>query len=407
MQEPQTADAGLASPVKRSATPPLWLLAFVTIIGTISNHLFVPALPGAALDLGVGPGAVQMTISVFLVGLAVGQLIYGPLSDAYGRRPMLLLGVTLFVIGSIAAACAPNLATLLVARVIHALGGCAGIVLGRAIVRDTTQGDDTMRQLALLGTMVLVWPGTGPILGGAMAAAAGWRAIFVLLVIAGIAAFYLTWRRLPETKPGSGRFTLRSAIADYRALLQSIPFLGFVLGAGAITTSIYAFLSAAPFILGGRLHQSVQMVGLYSGLVMFGVLAGTAVSARLLRHVGGTRLLAAGAAALAISSGALLVLLDSSAFSVGILMGCMLLFTCGIGMVHPVLLGKALALRPDLAGSASGLYGFSQMALGAVSATLAGVGSDPSASCMRVLCGATVVACICVACGLWREQKTT
>jgi DHA1 family bicyclomycin/chloramphenicol resistance-like MFS transporter len=403
MQTPPEAQPG------RGVAPPLSLLAVVTVIGTASIHLFVPALPAAALDLGVGPGAIQSAISVYLLGIAVGQLAYGPLSDAFGRRPLLLVGLALYVIGSILASCAPNLATLLVARAIQAMGGCAGMALGRAIIRDTTQGDDTVRQLALLGTMALVSPGMGPMLGGAITAVAGWRPLFVLLTAAGLWAFYMTWRSLSETRPGAradrGRFTIRSVLADYRELLQHMPFVALVLGAGAITTSIYAFLSAAAFIVGGRLHQPVQMVGLVSGIVMFGILLGTALTAWLIRRVGEQPLLSVGAVGLVLSSGALVVLVQQDVLGLGMLIGLMLVFTSGIGLVHPILLGKALAMRPHLAGSASGLYGFSQMTLGAGSAALTGLGSDPGVSCMRVLCGASVLSCACVAYALMRERR--
>lgn len=387
----------------RSALPPLWLLALATILGTISNHMFVPALPTAAQDLQVSGGAMQLTISVYLVGLAVGQLIYGPLSDAFGRRPLLLAGLALFTVAGFAAALAPGLDMLLVARVAQALGGCAGIALGRAMVRDTTEGEHTVRQLGLLGIMVLVWPGVGPVIGGALVAAWGWRAIFLVLAATGLLTWWLALRGLPETRQGNGVFTLRTVLSDYRELLGCAPFVALALGGGAITTSIYAFLAAAPFILGERLHQSVQQVGIYSGVVMLGIMAGTGATTWLVRRVGGTRLLYVAAAMLAGSALLMLGLVLADALAVAPFIGAMLFFTGGIGILHPILLGKALALRPHLAGSASGFYGFNQMAMGAVSATLASMGDDRALSCVVVLGGATLFSCGCVAFALCRE----
>ncbi|RYY81785.1 MAG: MFS transporter, partial [Comamonadaceae bacterium] len=195
MSSPATPAAGGMPPA-----PALWLLVLVTLTGTMAMHMFVPALPDAARSLGSGPGPMQMTIGIYMVGLAVGQLFYGPLSDAYGRRPALMAGLTLYAFGSMLAACAPNLGTLLGARLLQALGGCAGVALGRAMVRDTQPpGGAAVRQLALMNLMVLVSPGLAPVVGGAVAAAWGWRGVFVVLALIGVATLWFAWWRLPET----------------------------------------------------------------------------------------------------------------------------------------------------------------------------------------------------------------
>lgn len=152
-------DAHPVRPSARTPTPPLWLLVLVTISASISMHLFVPALPSAAADLHVGATRMQMAISVYLLGLAVGQLVWGPLSDAWGRRIVLLAGLACFALGGVIAACAPDLPTLLAARVLQALGASTGMVVGRAIIRDTTEGEDMVRRLALLSLMIVISPG--------------------------------------------------------------------------------------------------------------------------------------------------------------------------------------------------------------------------------------------------------
>ena len=130
--------------------PPVWLLVMITISGTMAMHMFVPALPDAARDLGALLGPMQMTIGIYIIGLGAGQLFYGHISDSLGRRPMLLAGLGLYTVGSLAAAWAPNVHMLVGARLIQALGGCAGLALGRAIVRDSSGSEDTVRQLALM-----------------------------------------------------------------------------------------------------------------------------------------------------------------------------------------------------------------------------------------------------------------
>ena len=140
------------------ARAPLWLLVMITLSGTLAMHMFVPALPDAARALHTNSAAVQATIGIYILGLAFGQLFYGPLSDALGRRPMLMVGLSLYLGAGIVAALAPNVETLVLARLFQALGGCAGLALGRAMVRDTTSADEAVRALALLNLIMMVGP---------------------------------------------------------------------------------------------------------------------------------------------------------------------------------------------------------------------------------------------------------
>src|SRR3954454_23593720 len=146
--------------------PPLWLLVLITLSGTLAMHMFVPALPSAAVDLGASVAAMQTTISLYILGLAFGQLVYGPLSDRFGRRPTLMLGLALYTAAGLAATLAPGVGALIAARLVQALGGCAGLVLGRAMVRDTAEAKDAVRRLALLTLMMMAGPGVAPLIGG-------------------------------------------------------------------------------------------------------------------------------------------------------------------------------------------------------------------------------------------------
>jgi DHA1 family bicyclomycin/chloramphenicol resistance-like MFS transporter len=240
------------------AGPPLWLLALITISGAMAMHMFVPALPDAALALQATPASMQMAISIYIVGLAVGQLAYGPLSDAYGWRRLLMAGLALYVAGGVACALATGVNGLLAGRLVQALGGCAGLSLGRAMVRDTAPTESAVRELALLNLMVLLGPGIASVVGGVLTATAGWRSIVLLLAAVGAATLVFCWRTLPETTVPACRFGARVLVSDYRALLGSRRFVGFAVGGGCATTSLYAFLSAAPFIFIDELHQSVD-----------------------------------------------------------------------------------------------------------------------------------------------------
>ncbi len=372
--------------------PPLWLLVLITFSGTLAMHMFVPALPAAARDLGAGTGAMQLTISLYVLGLAFGQLVYGPLSDAFGRRPVLMVGLTIYTLSGLAALLAPGVQSLIAARLFQALGGCAGLVLGRAMVRDTATGDDAVRQMALLTLMMLVGPGLAPLFGGLLAEGFGWRSIFVLLVALGVVGMGFAWWLLPETVQPRGRLSAASLAREYRVLLRSPAFLGFAIGGGCATTSLYAFLAAAPFIFTGPLQRSVHEVGLYLGVLILGMALGNMVTGRLVGRVAAGRLVL-GASALSLASAiALLGIVLAGALSVVAAVGSMVVFSIGVGMASPVAVAKAVGVNSKVIGSASGLYGFAQMGVGAVCTGLAGLGRDPALAAAIVLVAAGVVA---------------
>jgi DHA1 family bicyclomycin/chloramphenicol resistance-like MFS transporter len=381
------------APASASRTgPPLWLLVLITISGTMAMHMFVPALPDAARGLGTSTGEMQMAISLYIVGLAVGQLFYGPLSDAYGRRPLLMVGLALYTAAGLGAALAPGLHALLAARLLQALGGCAGLALGRAIVRDTSHANTAVRQLALLNLMIMVGPGLAPMVGGALAGSWGWRSTFLLLAAMGAVTLLFAWRLLPETGRPSGEFGVRTIWRDYRALLTSPRFVGLALGGGCATTSVYAFLAAAPFIFAQQLHQSLHAVGIYMGLMVLGMGLGNAITSRMSRSVTASRLLRIGSVLSLVGAGLLLAVTLLGQLTVASTLATMLVYTCGAGMSSPAALAKAVSVDVRLIGSAAGLYGCTQMAIGAACTTLAAIGSDPAVSAATVLFAASVLA---------------
>ncbi len=384
--------------------PPLWLLALVTLSGTLAMHIFVPALPDAGRDLGAGTGAMQMTISLYILGLAVGQLAYGPLSDALGRRPVLMAGLGLYTLASLAAALAPGVEALIAARLLQSLGGCAGLVLGRAMVRDTAGPEDAVRRLALLTLMMLVGPGLAPVLGGVLASTLGWRSIFLLLAGLGAAAIALSWRLLPETGRRAGGVDLGALGRDYRALAGSPTFIGLAIGGGCATTSFYAFVAAAPFILTDELHRPAHEVGLCLGLIILGMAAGNLLTGRLAPRLGIDRMLVGANALSGLAALGFLGLVLAGRLSLVPMLGLMLVFTLGIGMASPAALTRAVGVNPRVVGSASGLYGFAQMGVGAVCTALAGLGDDPALAAAGVLTGASLLAQLAFRIALGRRR---
>jgi MFS transporter, DHA1 family, multidrug resistance protein len=380
-----------------AAKAPIWLLVLITISGTLAMHLFVPALPDAARSFGASIPAMQATISVYIIGLATGQLIYGPLSDGLGRRLMLMIGLGLYAVAGLIAAAAPNVHTLIVARLFQALGGCAGLALGRAIVRDTAGPEDAVRDLALLNFMTLIGPGVAPLIGSALAAAFGWRWIFLLLAALGALTLFFTWRQLPQTNQPTGQVRVGGLLRDYGHLLRAPSFMGFALGGACATTSIYAFLSAAPFVIPERLHRPLHEVGIYLGLLMVGMSVGNVITRNLIKRVSLHRLLIGANLLSTLSAASLLAVTLAGAMTISNVIGLMFLFAIGAGATSPAALSKALGVESRLVGSASGLYGSMQMVVGALCTFAVGFGHDQALSSAVVL----TVAMVCGQAGLW------
>ena len=242
-----------------------------------------------------------------------------------------------------------------------------------------------------MNLMVTLGPALAPLLGGLLAGAAGWRSIFVLLCMLGVVNFVLTWRLLPETSAPS-RHANAALVRNYGQLLGSPAFLGFAVGGGCATTSMYAFIAAAPFIFVHELHRPVGEVGPYLAMLIVGVWFGSLAASRLLRFVPIRRLLIASNGLSVIAAFGLLAAVLTGHLSVALAVGAMFLFTFGAGTAAPVALTEAISVNPKVIGSASGLYGFSQMTIGAVCTALAGLGQSPGLAAALVLAGAGIVA---------------
>ena len=378
--------------IVRRPVPPLWLLGLLTFSGPVGMHIFVPALPAANKDLHATPVAMEMTISLYILGLAVGQLLYGPASDRFGRRPALLFGLSLFTIASVAALFAPDVHTLIVARFFQALGGCSGLVLARAMIRDTSQSHEAARRLALTNLLVTAGPAVAPLIGGGLSALWGWRTILVGLSALGVANFLMAWLLLEETRPEAMFVSASRYARDYVGLLRSRQFLGYAVGGACATTSLYAFIACAPFIFVDRLHAPSTSVGLYLALLVSGIWLGSLLASRLIERYSLARFVVAANAVSVVAAASFLgLLLMDRATLVGII-ATMFVFSVGVGAAAPAALVKAISVNPRVTGTASGLYGSIQMAVAGTLVMLAGWGSNPALASALVLLAAGVVA---------------
>lgn len=379
-QQPQQS----RKPFTPAVRAPMWLLVLVTLSGTMAMHIFVPALPLAGTDLHASPAGMQQTITYYVLGLAFGQLIYGPVSDTIGRRPTLLVGLALYLCASIVALFAPSLQWLLLARMAQALGGAAGITLGRSIVRDTAAPGRVTSDLALLNLLTLVGPGLSPVVGSFLADQFGWRAIYVFLVAIASLMVFFAWRMLPETNMDRRALAFGTIARDYGQLLRNPRYLGFMLGGACSTTALYPYLATSAYIVHGQLGLPVWQIGWFASVTIAGASLGTMVTRRLSGQFRPEVFLNVGAG-LSLSMAVLLLVVQLAGWlTAPLLIAITFTLTVGAGLASPAALSRSISVVPGLTGAAAGLYGCGQMAIGALGTKLVGYGSDPALACATV-----------------------
>src|SRR5262245_4111338 len=344
------------------------LLTALVALGPISTDLYLPSLPGLARYFTVGVDDIQLTLSVFLVGLATAQLVYGPLSDRFGRRPVLLVGLAIYVGASVVCMLSPSVTVLVVARFVQAVGACVGPVLGRAIVRDVHGRDGAARVLAYMSAAMALAPAIGPILGGFLEEWFGWRINFLALVLYGTGGLIIAWRLLPETNraPDLDAAQPIRILLGYRGFLNHRAYVGYVLCCAFAYSGIFAFISGSSYVLQEVVGLGPIGFGLCFAGVVVGYIIGTVVAGRLSRRLGIDRLVAVGAA-IGVAGGALLLalaLFAAAGTALGgalMIVGPMLVFMIGVGLVLPNSIAGAFGPFPRAAGAASALLGFTQM----------------------------------------------
>jgi DHA1 family bicyclomycin/chloramphenicol resistance-like MFS transporter len=356
------------------------ILALLTALAPVGLHMFIPSLPQMARDLAVSPGSIQSMVTFYVCGMAVGQLVYGPLSDRYGRRPMMMAGMTLYAAGMIAAAFAPNGGVLIALRVAQALGGCGGLVLARAMIRDSSTPAGAAGQLALMNLAMSIAPAIAPAIGGYMTVLFGWRAIFGLLGALGMAGLLLIVLRVPETHHNRTHVTSVAALfGSFRRLLGNRAFVAYAIGGACTTTSIYAFVSVSPFLFIDLLHRPPDEVGFYYILLVGGVSVGSIAANRLSGRLPMVQIARLGSAVSLVAAAAFLVPAATGTLGVWSMMAPMAVYAAATGIAAPNTISGAMSANPALIGAAAGLYGFIQMSFGALCTVLVAVWHDGTA----------------------------
>lgn len=353
--------------------PPFLILVAVSAIGPLALNMFMPSMPGLQATFGVPYGTVQLTLTLYLIGLAVCQLFYGPLSDRYGRRPLLLAGLALFVIASIASALATSIETLIAARLVQALGGASGIVLSRAIVRDLYHGE---KAASVLGYITMAWvlaPMIAPAIGGYLDQLWGFRSSFVLLALIGALTLIIAWFTLHETnldRRSDGRLWQS---AHYGRIFASRQFRGYATSLAFASAVFFTFLAFAPFLTVNIMGRSAVEYGLWFILVSLGYMAGNFLSGRYSELIGNDRMVLYGNSMTLLGASLTLLLALMGIFTPLALFAPMLLCALGNGLTIPNGTIRAISIDPRLVGTAAGLLGFLQMGVSAVISQ--GVGS--------------------------------
>ena len=336
-------------------------------VSQVSTSIYLPASPALVTVFDTSTTMVQLTFTVYLIGAAFSQLISGPLSDRFGRRPVLLGGLVLYVLASIAAAAATSIEALIVARVFQATGAMTGPVIGRAMIRDRFDRSRSAKALANVSLALAVSPALAPLLGAFVFEAAGWRANFVLVAAFGLLMLVLALGLLGETNRqrqiGAGPADLAG---NYLKLLRSRAFLSYALPAALLFGTMFTFLSEGPHVLITMMGMSPTAFATYAALVACGFAVGSFASSRLTVRLGIDRMIALGLIAAATGAAALVVVASTGATSIVGLVAPMTVIVFGLGLVFPNGMAGAISVHPEFAGTSSAMVGFLQMVFSAL-----------------------------------------
>src|SRR5215212_709133 len=366
----------MASTTQRPSTLRLTIiLGSLAAFGPLSIDMYLPSLPTLAQEFHTDTAAAQLTLSIFFIGLAFGQALYGPIADRFGRKRPLLVGCAVYMLASVACVLAPSIEALVVLRLLQALGGCAGMVISRSVVRDLFDEHESARIYSFLMLVMGIAPITAPLLGGQLLALFGWRAIFWLLGGFGLICLLMVAFGLPESLPVKrrNRAGVRQALGVYVQLLADRRFLGYALAGGFLMAGMFAYISGSPFVVIELYGVSPQQYGWIFGSNALGLIIASQLNRWLLARYSGDAILSA---TLSVAAAASVVLALVAAFGLGGLIGLLLpLFICiaSVGLVGPNTAAAAMAPYGRMAGSASALLGTLQFVVGAVSGIVVGV----------------------------------
>ena len=381
--------------LNRRRPPHIFTLVIATSVSSLATNVFLPSLPSIARYYQADYAVAQLMVSIYLAATALLQLGIGPASDRFGRRPVMLVCLMLFIIGTLTALWAPTIEILLASRILQAFSA-AGMVLSRAIVRDTVDAEDAAGRIGYITMGMALIPMIAPMIGGILDEIYGWQASFILMLAFGIAAFLLVFFDLGETNTNIS-VSMAAQIRKYPELLGSASFWGYTFTASFSSGAFFTLIGAGPFVATEILDLKPSEFGLYMGFVSLGYMGGNFLSGRYSRRIGLDRMILVGCLSVTAGSSFSYALFAAGAQHALALFGPMLLVGLGNGMTLPNANAGIVSVRPHLAGSASGLGGAMQLGIAAIVSSLAGVVVTEETGINALLylmffCGVTAVA---------------
>jgi DHA1 family bicyclomycin/chloramphenicol resistance-like MFS transporter len=387
--------------------PSLAALIAVSMLSPFAINVVVPSLPAIERHFAADYGTVQLVLSLYLAAVAAAQIVLGPLSDRFGRRPVLIGGLALFLVASLGCVVAPNVESLIVLRVLQAAGGSAGLVLARAIVRDLYERRRAASMIGYLTMGFAIAPMLAPLIGGLLQGAFDWRASFWFMAAFGAVSLAIAWRGIAETNlERADRLDLATLLGDFRRLIREPSFLAFSGSASLSSGVFFAFLGGAPYVSENILHLSPTIYGTWFVLVAGGYAIGNFLSGRYAERAGIRRMIVGGS----ILAG-LMVAVMPALFAAGLahpasLFGPMFVLGIANGLVLPNALAGAISVVPRIAGAASGLAGAAQMGFGALFSAITGamLAGGETATPLFIAMGLAAASALVVALAIGRTQ---
>ncbi|MBF6048281.1 Bcr/CflA family efflux MFS transporter [Streptomyces sp. NRRL B-1677] len=388
------------------------VLGGLTALPPLSMDMYLPALPEVTGALHSPAATVQLTLTACLMGMALGQLVVGPMSDKWGRRRPLLAGMVVYVLATAACALAPTAGLLIGCRLVQGLAGAAGIVIARAVVRDLYDGVAMARFFSTLMLISGVAPVVAPLIGGQILRLTDWRGVFVVLTAVGVLLTLAVWRFLHETLPPEKRQAggLGAALRAMGALLADRVFTGYMLAGGFAFAALFAYISASPFVIQDIYGASPQTFSLLFGLNSVGlVLVGQINGKLLVGRVSLDKALAVGLTVIALAAVALLLMASGAFGKAGLapIAAGLFVLMSAMGLAMPNTNAQALMRSRDAAGSASALLGTSTFLLGALASPLVGIAGEGTAvpmATVQLVCALASAACFLGLCRPWQRR---
>jgi MFS transporter, DHA1 family, multidrug resistance protein len=371
--------------------PTGWRLVLVigglSIFGPLCIDMYLPALPRISRDLHASTSAVQLSITACLIGIAIGQLVIGPISDREGRRRPLLIGIGAFVLSSLSCLLVKNVYALDGLRFVEGMGGAAGIVIARAIVRDLFEGVTAARFFSTLLLVTGLGPILAPQLGAEILRFTTWRGIFVSLAIIGTILFVTAFWSAPETLPPERRHTggLRSTAQSLSVVLRDRSFVSYALVSSLGFSAILAYIAGSPFVLQDIYHLSPQVFGLVFAMNAAGMVLGAQINGHLVGRLGSGVLLSFGLIVMSAAGSAFVVAVTTHRFGLAAVLPSLFALLFGLGFVSPNAMALAMQNHPNAAGVASALLGSCQFLFGAAVAPIVGIAGNHDATPMGIM----------------------